>query len=147
MNIDAKYFGVVTYEENETIIIPNGLFGFESYTKYLPISFNEDDDSMISLQSVENPELSFVLFNPFKIFPDYNPMISKQDLKDLETTNPEELSFFVISVIQDSFLDSTLNLKAPLAINTNTRKAKQVILEQSEYTFRHTIRSLSKEEE
>ncbi len=149
MNINAKYFGSVTFDEKEIIFIEHGLIGFEGFTKYLPISFHEDDDSMISLQSLEDEDLSFILMNPFKIFPDYNPLISEKDLKELGAESPDDISYYVISVIREPASDSTVNLKAPLAVNALNRRARQIILEQSEYTFRHTLShgaSNSKEE-
>jgi flagellar assembly factor FliW len=65
LNINAKYFGQISYEQEDTIHIINGLFGFESFTKYLPIPFHEDNDSLISLQSLEDETLSFIVMNPF----------------------------------------------------------------------------------
>lgn len=147
MNINAKYFGEVSYERNETIQIINGLFGFESYTDYLPLSFQKDDDTMISLQSLEDETLSFILMNPFNICPDYNPRLSKQDLEELEADSPEDISFYVISVIREPSNQSTVNLKAPLVVNALNRKAKQVMLEQPEYTFRHTLGDMIQKED
>lgn len=147
MNINAKYFGEVSYEKTETIQIINGLFGFESYTDYLPLSFHDEDDSMISLQSLEDESLSFILMNPFVLCPDYNPKLSKQDLNELEAGSLEDISFYVISVIKDPFNQSTVNLRAPLAVNALNRKAKQIMLEQTEYTFRHTLGDMIQKEE
>lgn len=147
MNINAKYFGEISYEENESINIINGLFGFESYEKYLPIPFNEEDDSLISLQSLENETLSFILMNPFMICPEYSPEISEQDLKELGADTVDDLSFYVISVIRDSADKSTVNLKAPLVVNALNRKAKQIMLDHPKYTFRHTLGDMSQKEE
>lgn len=147
MNINAKYFGEVSYEKEETIQIINGLFGFEDYTEYLPLSFHEENDSMLSLQSLEDETLSFILMNPFMIYPDYNPKLSKQDLKELEAASLEDISFYVISVIREPSNQSTVNLRAPLAVNALNRKAKQVMLEQPEYNFRHTLGDMIQKEE
>ena len=146
MNIHAKYFGPVSYEKDETIHIINGLIGFESYTEYLPIPFQEGDDSMISLQSLEEESLSFILLNPFGIFTDYTPKLSAQELKELGANSEEDISFYVIGVIRDSFSESTVNLKAPLVVNALNRRAKQIILDQQEYTFRHSLEHIMKEE-
>ncbi len=146
MEINAKYFGHVSYEENEAIHIINGLIGFESYTEYLPIPFHEDNDSLISLQSLEDEALSFILMNPFGILSDYAPSLSASDLKELETESAEELSYYVICVIRDSVAESTVNLRAPLVVNARNRQARQVILEQTEYAFRHTLGDMIKEE-
>jgi flagellar assembly factor FliW len=40
------------------------------------------------------------------------------------------------------YLDGTVNLKCPLAINPDTRKGIQVILSNADYDYRHTLRSL-----
>ena len=132
MNINAKYFGLISYEEK-------GLIGFESYNKYLPIPFQEEDDSLISLQCLEDEDLSFILMNPFSICQDYSPKLSDQELKELGAESADDISYYVISVIRESVAQSTVNLKAPLAVNAINRQAKQVILEQAEYTFRHAL--------
>lgn len=146
MNINAKYFGEISYEENEVIHVLSGLFGFESYTRYLPLSFNESDDSMLSFQNLEDESLSFILMNPFTLCPDYTPKISDQDMKELEAGSLDDISFYVISVIHDSIEESTVNLRAPLVVNALNRKAKQIMLDQPEYTFRHTIGSMAHKE-
>lgn len=147
MKINAKYFGEITYEENEPINIINGLFGFESYTTYLPIPFSEEDYSLISLQSLEDESLSFILMNPFMIYPKYSPEIPEQELRELGADTADDLSFYVISVIRDSANESTVNLKAPLVVNAMNRKAKQIMLNQPEYTFRHTLGDMIQKEE
>lgn len=139
MNINAKYFGLISYEEKELIHIINGLIGFESYNKYIPIPFQEEDDSLISLQCLEDEDLSFILMNPFSICQDYSPKLSDQELKELGAESADDISYYVISVIRESVAQSTVNLKAPLAVNAINRQAKQVILEQAEYTFRHAL--------
>ncbi|MFG6366064.1 flagellar assembly protein FliW [Schaedlerella sp.] len=146
MEINAKYFGQVSYDKSELIHIVNGLIGFEAYTEYLPIPFHEDNDSLISLQCLEDETLSFILMNPFGLLNDYTPSLSGQDMKELDAETAEDLSYYVICVMRDSVAESTVNLKAPLVVNVRSRQARQVILDQSEYTFRHVIGDMIKEE-
>ena len=93
MNINAKYFGSVSYEDSDSIHIINGLIGFESHTDYLPIPFQDEDDSLISLQCLDDEKLSFILMNPFGIFPDYAPTLSIQDLRELGADSAEDISY------------------------------------------------------
>ena len=146
MEINAKYFGQVSYEENEAIHILNGLIGFEAYTEYLPIPFHEENDSLISLQCLQDEALSFILMNPFGLLADYSPSLSREDLKALETESAEDLSYYVICVMRDSVAESTVNLKAPLVVNARSRQARQVILDQAEYTFRHVLGEMINDE-
>ncbi len=147
MNINAKYFGAVTYEEKQLIHIINGLIGFESHIDYLPIPFQEGDDALISLQCLDDEDLSFILMNPFGIIPDYSPELSDQDLKELGADSIDDISFYVISVIRETVAESTINLKAPLVVNAMNRQAKQIILEHPEYTFRHALGDMKRKED
>ena len=146
MNINAKYFGSVSYEDSDSIHIINGLIGFESHTDYLPIPFQDEDDSLISLQCLDDEKLSFILMNPFGILADYSPSLSDEELKELDAEASEDLSYYVVCVMRDSVAESTVNLKAPLVVNARTRQARQIILDQSEYTFRHVLGDMMKEE-
>ena len=146
MKIKTKYFDEITYEEGDILSIPGGLFGFEKYTKFLTIPFNESNDSMISLQSLDNPELSFILMNPFQLYNDYSPILSAEDLGFFKGTKEEDLSYYVIAVLKDTLADSTINLKAPLVLNAMTRTGIQVILDQEEYKFRHKFPSIQSKE-
>ena len=39
MKINAKYFGSLSYDPEDLIYLPDGLFGFESYKNFLPLPF------------------------------------------------------------------------------------------------------------
>lgn len=148
MNIEAKYFGNVSYEKDDIVQIINGLFGFEEYSQYLFIPFQENDNSMLSLQSLEDENLSFVLMEPFSLVPDYDVTLSAQDKKDLGALDDNSnIAYYVICVIRDSVESSTVNLKAPLAINVETNNAKQIMLENTQYTFRHELGTFMKKED
>ena len=141
MTIQTDYYGLIDYKEEDLIILPEGLFGFPDLKRYLPLMMDEDDDSMLLFQSVERPEVAFVLINPTFLLPDYSPSLTPEELAFLEVEDSGELSYFVICVIHDNYLDSTVNLKCPLSINPTTRIGMQIIMEQSPYGFRHKLSS------
>ena len=162
MKINNKYFGEIAYTAQETIYFPEGLFGFEEQKEFLPIPFEENSDTLICLQSLDEESLSFILLNPFSFFADYDPKISEAALSFI-LLNPfyfftdydpkiseadrsaigspadEDISYYVIGVIREELSDSTVNLKAPIAVNFHTRDARQIILEDPAYTFRHSL--------
>ena len=53
MKIDTKYYGEIDYTKDELVVFPDGLFGFSQYHDYLPLSMEEDDSSLLILQSVD----------------------------------------------------------------------------------------------
>ena len=141
MTVQTDYYGLVEYEEESLIRFPEGLFGFPELKKYLPLLINEEDDSMILLQSVEQPAVAFALINPAFLLSDYFPILTPEELSFLGVEDSEELSFLAICVMHDDYLENTVNLKSPLAINPETRIGMQVILEHSPYSFRHKLSS------
>lgn len=147
MKINNKYFGEVEYTAQETIYFPEGLFGFEEQKKFLPISFEEGSDTLICLQSLDEESLSFILLNPFFFFADYDPRISEADRSAIGSPADEDISYYVIGVIREELSDSTVNLKAPIAVNFHTRDARQIILEDPAYTFRHSLGEQKRREE
>lgn len=145
MKINNKYFGTIEYLPEDKIYFPEGLYGFEDQKEFLPIPFDEKSDTLICLQSLADEDLCFILLNPFHFFADYNPQISEADRSALGSPANEDISYYVIGVIREQISDSTANLKAPIAVNYHTRDARQIILEDSDYTFRHSLGSQKKE--
>lgn len=143
MEMMTKHFGVMEYTEEETVHFQDGLFGFENYKDYLPIPLEENSDALICLQCLDDPDIAFVLMNPFFLSPDYQPAISNADRKALGNPKDDDISYYCICVVHDTLEDSSINLKCPIAVNALTRAARQLILEQPEYGFRQRIKDIS----
>ena len=130
MKIETKYFGEIEAAEGEIITFKKGLFGFEQNNSFVIIPFDETDEaSFLCLQSTDESDLAFVLFNPFYLDSDYNPKLAAEDSDELEIGENTIVTFLAVTVIRESFPESTVNMKCPLVINRETNNAKQVILE------------------
>lgn len=136
METDTKYFSRVTYSAEDVVFFQNGLFGFEDKKKFILIQFENDLDSLVCFQSVENQNLAFIMINPFNFLPSYAPQISPLDLSDVGAQNIGEVAIYTICVIRDDIMESTANLRCPILINADTKKAKQIILDDTSYPFR-----------
>ncbi len=142
MTIQTDYYGEIEYEQEDLITVPDGFFGFPELTSFLPLCPSEEDSSMLLIQSVEKPEVAFVVIDPFLLCPDYAPALTPEELHWLDVADPKELSYFVICVLHDNYLDNTVNLKCPFVMNPENRKGMQIILDGSSYGFRHKLGSL-----
>lgn len=141
MKIQTDYYGEVEYEQNDLLTIPGGFWGFTELKYYLPVCISEDDGSVLLLQSTEQPEIAFVVINPAFLCEDYSPILPEEELSCLGVTDEGELSYYALCVIRDNYLENTVNMKCPLAINPLTREGKQVILENPDFGYRHKISS------
>ena len=131
--------------EQEYIYFKEGLFGFETCRKFLPVLVEEKSDAVLTLHSLDREEISFVLMNPFYLLEEYDPQVSQQELAELGEVEGAEYSWYVICTTRNPIEESTVNLKCPIVVNVHTRRARQVILEDKTYQFRHRLKDLRRE--
>jgi flagellar assembly factor FliW len=136
--IKTGRFGQLTVGDGETVWIPQGVLGFPEYKKFCLIDPG-DETLILWLQSLENPEIAFPLLEP-KIFkPDYAARLSAAELRELKLENVNQSAVFGILTIPEDATLMTANLKAPLVINLKEQVAKQVILQENEYSIKHEM--------
>lgn len=131
-------FGDQEVERDKLISFPDGIPGFESYKAYALFD-DPDSEPFQWLLSIDNPRLGFVVVNPLFIWADYDPKISRDDLRTLEVEKPEEILLFCIVTLADDPSQVTVNLSGPLVVNSVKRKARQLALLDDRYVTKHKI--------
>lgn len=145
MKINTTNFGEIEISEDNIIEFKDGIPGFEDEKKFT-IILNEDPENPFHyLQSVENGELSFIIINPFEIFPNYDFNISDTVKDKLNIKNEKQVVVYTIVVIPEDIEKMTTNLQGPIVINIDEKKGKQVILDDIRYNTKHLIFNLSPE--
>ncbi len=139
----TKYFGEVEYTKDELLTFSKGLFGFEDEQAFLLLPFS-DAGTLFSLQSVKTGELAFTLMHPFTLDASYAPVLREEELRALEVDKSEDLYFYVMCTVKKPVDESTVNMKCPIAINPDTRRAMQVILDDDAWEMRHKLREFEK---
>lgn len=143
MQTSTKYFGVVTYETEDVLTFPHGLFGFEEEQSFLLLPFADSDGNLLCFQSLQTPSLAFVAMNPFSLYPSYAPVLAAEELRELQVERSEDLCYYVLCVVRQPIGTSTVNLRCPVVVNEDTRQAMQTILESDCYGMRHQLDELS----
>lgn len=139
MLLKTKHFGEIEINEKNVLNFDNGLPGFEPCKKYILLE-NEDVVSPFRwLQCVDRPEIAFAIANPFLIVKDYDFELNDESVKKLEIEKSEDVAVYVIVVVPEDFKKMSMNLKAPLIINSKNKKGAQIILDTDKYTVRHYI--------
>ena len=139
MQLKTKHFGDVEYALEDIIFFEEGLPGFRDDTQFVLLADNPDD-LFHWLQSVEKEDLAFVLMDVKQIKADYQPRIDPEVIEALEDGNPNaELMCYNIAIVPEDLQQMRVNLKAPIIINKASRKGKQVIASNDEYSIRHYI--------
>ena len=145
--MQTKYFGELECPEEELIRFPRGLFGFEEERSFFLLPFQGSGGSLLCFQSARTPHLAFVAMNPFSLKPDYAPVLTAEELRELGVERSEELCFYTLCVVRSPVADSTVNLRCPVAVNDQTRRAMQVILEGGGYQMHHPLSEFGRTEE
>jgi flagellar assembly factor FliW len=139
MIIATKHFGTLEVAEDKVLTFPQGLFAFEDKKHYVLLENQGVGNPLWWLQSLDDSDLAFVLINPFLFKPDYEFELSAEDVEDLGLANPQEAAVFCLVVIPQEVKKMTANLLAPLVINAQLKKGKQIVLLQKNYTTKHLI--------
>ena len=124
-------------QEETAIHFRDGILGFEDTHDYF--LYHEDDDNILWSLTAKGGVPSFLAVNPFSVLADYAPKLSAQDEEYFGRPDPADLCFLAIAVIKPVLTESVVNLKAPIVIDSSTRLAKQVILEDSDYPIRRRL--------
>lgn len=142
MLVKTKYFGEIELDDDKILTFEEGLIGFESLKKFALIYSNDEkkESSIMWLQSLDEPVMALPLISPFFVKPDYKPVIEDEILRSLgcESDGTTPIVFVTLTVPSDIKMMS-INLKAPIIINDETKKGCQMILENSDYAVKYGI--------
>lgn len=130
-------FGEVEYDPANNLTFVKGLAGFEDLKEFVVMP-NRKEGPLFWIQSVEDPDIAFVLTDPTNFFLDYSVVPEEPERKKLELGSDDPC--FILSIVtvrQDKTV--TLNLQAPILYNPKNNKVMQVILESSSYKTQHEL--------
>jgi flagellar assembly factor FliW len=123
-------------DDDRIMTFPNGLLGFPSFNRYALIQTGQEN-YFFWLQSVDEPNLAFVVADPHVFFKDYNVPIREEMAQELKLTDPAHLQVFVICNKVGEWL--TGNLLGPIAVNAENCLAQQVVLTEKKWTTRQPL--------
>lgn len=134
MKIMTRDFGEMEVEQEAILQFAAPIYGFENLRDYVMIT-DEDNPHIVWLQSVESPEICFILVDPALLGRTYAPPLPK-NLPDL--LDEGEYLFWLVMVVKDDIHQSTVNLRSPIVVNPENRKAAQIVLDM-DYPIRYPL--------
>ncbi len=135
--IETRDFGVLELHPEAIYQFPQGLYGFDSSTEFALFVKTVDEIDLLYLQSTQDPNLCFFVFEPHDFFPDFEPALSKEDLSDMAVSTPEDLIFLSVATIPASVREMSLNIKSPIVLNPRAQRGMQIILQNTDYQVRY----------
>ncbi len=119
-------------EQEKVLLFPNGIPGFEKYTKYRIFHKEENEYAVYWLESCEDPEITFTLVDPVGYGLHYDLTLTDEEEKELEVSDPKNIAIFLmLSKKDDGQNGLNANIGGPVIINVACQKGIQKVLKQS----------------
>ena len=137
MTIQTKFHGSIELIPEDMYTFENGLPGFPDEKQFVILPLEET--TLFVLQSVSTREVAFIITSPFEVFPEYNVKLSDEVLTSLQIGVEEDVVVYTILTVQEPFNKTTVNLQAPIVINTKKKLAKQYITNDTSFSMRQPL--------
>lgn len=122
-------------DQTDIIYFAEGILGFEKLHKFVIIDPG-DKTLIVWLQSLDNPSVAFPMIEPAFFNLDYKVNLLEHDLQALELENLLGTQIYTILTIPQDVTLMSANMKAPVVINTELKKGRQVVLQDNKPSVR-----------
>lgn len=141
MKVNTRIFGEVDIEEAKLITFEGGIIGFPDMKKFALIYDSEKgvNAGIRYLQSMDEPTFAMPVMDPLSVCEDYNPEVEDELLAKLGDLDENNLLVMTTVTVPKDIKEMSVNLMGPIIINTDTRKACQVIVDGDKYPVRYPI--------
>lgn len=130
MKANTRFFGTIDIADDKIITLEKGMIGFPDLKKFALI-FDEEKQaaSIMWLQSMDDGDIAFPVMDPHVVKEDYHPTVSNEILAPLGELTDENTYILVTVTVPKDITQFSINLKAPVVINTEINKGVQLIVE------------------
>jgi flagellar assembly factor FliW len=99
----------------------------------------EEEGTFFWLQGVDDPELAFVVTDPFSVNDSYFVEADDDEIKEIDAKSPDRILTLAIVTVPEDITKMSVNLKAPLLINMDNNRGMQVIMKNETFPVRYYI--------
>jgi flagellar assembly factor FliW len=129
MKFTTTRFGEIEFPEEVALSLPGGILGFPDDRRYILLEHNIESSPFRWLQSLDSPELAFIVVDPALVDPRYRIDLDRDSALCIGTSDPADCAIVaIVNVPRDNPIAMTANLKAPVVINAENRVGRQIVL-------------------
>ena len=138
MRVTTRAYGEIEVDERQRRVnFPGGLLGFEKFSEYVLLDARQKP--FFYLQSMEVPDLAFILIDPFLFRPDYALDVGDEVLEEIGVKDPGDALVFSIVTAPADGGPITANLMGPVIISKSSRNGMQAVLGDPRWRVKHDI--------
>ncbi len=138
IKVRTSRFGEIEVQADKIIRMTAPFLGFPDSHRFI-IRPHGDKSPFMWFQSLDDPDLAFVVIPAAALIPQYTPQIAAPILKDLEITGTKPELLLILTIPEGKPLEMTANLLGPIVLNASTRLACQVLLDPAVYEVRWPV--------
>ena len=138
MNIKTTRFGEIEVPEECIMHFAEGLPGFPGETHFAVFPYEEESAFSI-MQSITDPDLTFLLADPYRFYNDYEFTLDDQVAKEWGFTADNPPLVYTVATMRDTLEQMTVNLLAPIIINWPKRTGAQIIIENKYFSVQQLL--------
>jgi flagellar assembly factor FliW len=137
MQVRSTRFGTFEVDDSRALVFTQGLLGFPDSSTYVAIEV--EDSPYLWLQSVEEEDVAFLATSPFLFFPNYDLELGDDEQQALDVDDPAQVEVLTLLTVHRAGErpdNITANLLGPIVVNTESRRAMQLVLDNPDYSTR-----------
>jgi len=138
VTIQTSRFGEIEVSSGSVLHMSDGMLGFEQCKRYVLLE-DQPGTPLKWLQSLDDPDVAFIVVNPLEFVPDYGIELADDDAESLGLGSPDDAVVLTTVTVDEDSREVTTNLLGPIVINSSSLDAKQVVLQDERYGTRHLI--------
>lgn len=136
MLVNTKFFGEIEIDEKSILNFEEGIPGLEDNHRFVMLDV-DSKTSIKCLQSIDNSTLCLIITSPWDYFHDYEIELYDDDIEKLGIKSENDVVVYNVLTVHDEKM--TVNLVAPIVINIDNNKAKQIVFSNLKYNIRQEI--------
>lgn len=118
-------------EDIPVIELAHPMPGFPDERRFALVRLDQDG-ILMGFRSLSREDLQFVVVPPAPFYPDYAPELADDVAAELGIDTADDALVLLVVRAGASLDATTVNLRAPIVVNTVTRRAAQVILDDAD---------------
>ena len=141
MKVNTREIGEIDIEEEKILTFPAGIIGFPELTQFTLIHDEEKGTGagIRWLQSLQETGFAMPVMDPLVVKPDYNPEVNDELLEPAGNITAENMLVLVTVSVPTDVKLMTVNLRGPIIINADEKKACQIIVDGDDYAVKYPI--------
>lgn len=136
--VESPRFGRLAVEPAKVITLQHGMIGFPQQRHFILLD-HAPGSPLHWLQSVDEGGLAFPVASPLHFVSDYRPALPSDLAELVGDFGDEDLWLGVVVSFPPGQGTATLNLKAPVVLNTRSRLGAQLVLDDPSLPLRFVL--------